>query len=311
MHINELEGRRRSADLRVRSRSAARPFETGGCLDVDSHVTRQESPVLRTVIADEDAAALLVQEALQLIGKVEVVGIAGNGMECLELCERHDLDALFLEIRLPGLSGIEVAERMSQLDHPPLIAFITKVDEYAVRAFELNAVDYIIKMNDLPAMVERISRTVERMQAALARNPSDPDELRAMIARLARQQAHPLQRMLPVRDAKEGTIRLLDPLEVIFITRRQRRTMLVTRQYAYPAYYTIDSLDERLDGEGFFRANPGTLINTRYIEHLLPNGDGSYDVFLKSDLSEGAEAYHTPVTLSRSRARQLLRMLHI
>jgi len=268
--------------------------------------------VIRVIIADdEEATAYLIQEALQMTGNVEVMAIASNGLECLQLYEQLHSDALFLDINMSQLGGIEVAESLMQTDNPPLIAFVTNFDDYAVRAFELNAVDYVVKISDLPTLVERIARTVTRMQTALEQKSPALDEIRAVIAHLSRQQLHPLQRKLPIRDTEEGTIRLLDPLDVICIIRQQRRTMLITRHNAYPTYYTVDSLDERLTTEGFFRANQGTLVNTRYIEHLLPNGDGSYDVFLKTELSGDAQALNTPVTVSRSRARQLLQMLNI
>lgn len=268
--------------------------------------------MIRTIIADdEEATAYLIQEALQMTGNVEVLAIASNGLECLQLFEQLHPDALFLDINMSQLSGIEVAESVMHTDHPPLIAFVTNFDEYAVRAFELNAVDYVVKISNLSTLMERITRTVERMQAALAQKSSALDEMRAVIAHLSKQQLHPLQRKLPIRDADEGTIRLLDPLDVLCVIRQQRRTLLVTRHSAYPTYYTVDSLDERLAPEGFFRANPGTLVNIRYIEHLLPNGDGSYDVFLKTEMSDDAQALKTPITVSRARARQLLQMLNI
>jgi len=268
--------------------------------------------VIRVVIADdEEATALLIQEALQMIGDVEVLGIASNGLECLQLFEELHPDALFLDINMSQLSGIEVAESVMQTENPPLIAFITNFDEFAVRAFELNAVDYIVKIGNLSTMMERISRTIERMHTALEQKSSALAEIRKVIAHLSQQQLHPLQRKLPIRDAEEGTIRLLDPIDVICIIRQQRRTMLVTRKNAYPTYFTIDSLDVRLADEGFIRANPGTLINSRYIDQLLPNGDGSYDVFLKTDLSGDVKTLQVPITVSRARARQLVQILNL
>jgi len=272
--------------------------------------------MIRAIIADdEEATAELLREVLERTSRVDVVGVAHDGVACLQLFEQLRPDALFLDIKMSQLSGIEVAESVLQTDNPPLIAFITNFDEYAVQAFALKAVDYVVKIGELSSFSERIAETVDRMDQALKQKSPMLDEMRELINHLSKQQLHPLQRKLPIRDVEQGTVRLLDPQDVLCIIRRDRRAMLVTRGNAYPTYYTMDGLEERLLNEGFFRANPGALINLRYIEHMVPNGDGSYDVFLKVGLSRRAEDVDnnflkTPITVSRSRAKQLLQILN-
>lgn len=265
--------------------------------------------MIRVIIADDEAAtAELIKEILEETGQVEVVGMASDGLECLQQFEEKKPDALFLDIKMSKLGGIEVAQSLIEMDTPPLIAFVTNFDDYAVKAFELKALDYVIKIEDLNSFQKRISKTAERIQMALDSKAPMLEDMRNMIEHLAKQQLHPLQRKLPIRDSDEGTVRLLDPKNVMFIERRNRKSTLITRDNAYPTYYTIDSLEERLADEGFYRANRGTLLNINYVEHLVPNGDGSYDVIFQNEKDWSPTS---SITVSRSRSKLLLNMLQM
>jgi len=267
--------------------------------------------MIRVIIADDEESTVeLVQDILLSSGLVEVVGIASDGLECLRLFEQLKPDALFLDIKMAELSGIEVAQNVMQTDEPPLVAFITNYDDFALRAFELKAIDYVIKISDLKTFTQRLLETVHRMENALQQREPVLLEMREMIAQLARQNLHPLQRKIPVRDQVEGTVRLLDPQDVICIVRQERRAMLITSGKVFPTYATIDQLSERLSSQGFFRANPGALINIQYIEHLIPNGDGSYDVLLQNGQGQG-QTLHQPITVSRSRAKELFKVIQM
>jgi len=264
--------------------------------------------MLRALIADDErSAGDVLQHLLEATGRVEVVARASDGVECLRKWEELSPDALFLDIRMPKVTGIEVAEIVLDSEDPPLVAFITGHDGYAVRAFELAAVDYVVKSIDLAQFQERIGHTVERMERALARGADVIDDLRDRVAQMSRLLANITQQpalpsRLPIKDYEEGTLRLIEPNSVIYAERRDRRVILHTREREFPTYFTIDRLEHRLQTQGFVRANPGALVNLRYIDHLIPNGDGSYDVVLKDEKG-------TTITASRSRAKALLESL--
>jgi len=110
---------------------------------------------------------------------------------------------------------------------------------------------------------------------------------------------------LPVRDYEQGTIRLVDPADLVYAQRRDRRVVLHTPTTRFPTYYTITRLRQRLAHAGFFQASASAIINLECVEHLIPNGDGSYDALLRL----GDQMVNVPI--SRSRSRELLRLLDV
>jgi len=259
--------------------------------------------MIRALIADDEAAsAELLRELLEDTGRVSVVGVAHDGPECLRLLEQLEPDVLFLDIRMPGMEGVEVAEAALDAEILPLLVFVTDYDEYAVRAFELAAIDYIVKPLEVEAFEQRIDQTVTRLEETLSRRAPTLRALQRSINGLARQQGQFVLRRLPVKDYEEGTVRLIPPSAVTHVERVGGQTVLHTKGKSFRTYYTIDRLEERLQSAGFFRASRGALLNMQYIEHLIPNGDGSYDAIVEA---EG----NPVVTVSRSRAQSLLRAL--
>ena len=260
------------------------------------------------VVDDQPTWARIIGDLLEATGKVEVVGQASNGTDCLQLVEKTAPDVLFLDVQMPDISGIEVAEIVVALDHPPLIVFITGYDEYAARAFELAAIDYVIKSDELQVLQDRIATTVERIERALDQKAPALEVLRETVAQLVGLQPSAPLYMLPIKDYEEDTVRLIDSSLIIYAAREGGRAVLHTTEKAFPTYYTIERLEQRLTSQGFMRINRGTLINLKYVEHLIPAGDGSYDVILKDG---NADMMFNDLTISRSRAKQLFTSLGI
>ena len=208
---------------------------------------------------------------------------------------------------MPDLSGIEVAEIVVALDHPPLIVFITGYDEYAVRAFELAAIDYVIKSDELQVLRDRIATTIERIERALDQKALALEVLRETVAQLVRLQPSVPLDTLPIKDYEESTVRLIDCSLIMYAAREGGRAVLHTAEKAFPTYYTIERLEQRLTSQGFMRINRGSLVNLKYVEHLIPLGDGCYDVILK----DGSGSMMHNLTVSRSQAKQLFTLLGI
>jgi PAS domain S-box-containing protein len=109
---------------------------------------------------------------------------------------------------------------------------------------------------------------------------------------------------IAVKDYEEGSVRLLDPSDLIYIERKQRQVIIHSREKDFPTYFTIEKLEKRLAGFGFYKANQGVLINLNYIEHMVANGDGTYDIILRGKKS-------ADITASRSGSKEILKDLQI
>lgn len=260
------------------------------------------------IVDDEPASRRLLREALEATAKVELLGEADNGLQALQLIEQVHPQVVFLDIQMGELSGLDVARILLEQERPPLIVFITAHDAYAVDAFDLAATDYVVKGLEWTDFAQRLSKTVDRIEQTLA-NPEAPElaSIHAALDKLAQRQVATATRKLPVKDYDEGTVRLLDPEKVVCIERKERRVVLRTVDKEYPTYFTIDRLEQRLSSMRFFRANPGALINLDYVEHLIPNGDGSYDVLL-TDIKGDVEG---SITVSRARSKALFDLLNL
>ena len=264
--------------------------------------------MIRAVIADDQLIWVgLLRDLLQATGRIEVVGEAATGSECLQLLEEKKPDVMFLDVQMPELSGIEVGEIALASDHPPLIVFITGHDEYAVKAFELSAIDYIVKGTEPREFQQRVVATVERLERALEQPPAAPQPSPVALSELAQEQWNLAARRLPIKDYEERTVRLVDPASVIYAAREGRRVVLHTGDKAFPTYYTIKQLEQRLAPLGFFRVNRGALINIEHVEHLISNDDGSYDVLLRD--RDGSVI--SGITVSRSRSKELFTVLGV
>jgi len=260
------------------------------------------------IVDDEPASRRLLKEALDATEKVELLGEADSGERGLQLIEELHPQIVFLDIQMGELSGLEVARILLEEEDAPLIVFITAHNAYAVDAFELAATDYVVKGLEWTDFAQRIAKTVERLHDKLA-SAETPElaSIREALDKLTQRQVAPATQKLPVKDYDEGTVRLIDPEKVVCIERKERRVVLRTVDHEYPTYFTIERLEQRLAGMRFFRANPGALINLDYVEHLIPNGDGTYDVLL-TDMKGDVEG---SITVSRSRSKALFELLNL
>jgi two-component system LytT family response regulator len=256
---------------------------------------------LRVVVADDErpARSFLVTQ-LRAFEDVDVVGEAANGAESVELIERVNPDLAILDLQMPEVDGLGVI-RLLRHDKTPLIAFITAYDEYAVRAFELNAVDYLLKPVEMPRLRQTINRAVERLERAELR-PGDGERVRAAANEYAAQSPASLLRWIPVR--KKDDILLVPVEEIVSIVANGELLDIVSRaNERYTITYRLKDLEARLDPSHFVRLSRGTIVNVGSIQRVTPLPGGTYVLRLKN----GQEHQ-----VSRLRARvlrdQLLRL---
>jgi two-component system LytT family response regulator len=248
---------------------------------------------LKVVLADDERPARAVLAEMIGVGtEAEVVGEAETGPEAVSVIERVRPDLAMLDLEMPEMDGLEVA-RTVRSERMPLLAFVTAYDEYAVRAFEVNAVDYLLK----PVAPERLLETFRRVRDRLAKPGWRQDQLahlRVAFAEYERSRTRFLER-LPVR--KNDDI-LMVPTEHIVSAVADGELLHVTtvRNEKHVISYRLKDLEARLDPARFVRLSRGILANTRLIARFSPMPGGTYLAIM----TNGQE-----LAVSRSQARVL------
>jgi two-component system LytT family response regulator len=235
---------------------------------------------IRIVVADDERPARsFLAGLLRTFEDVEVVGEAANGAECVELIERLSPDLALLDLQMPEVDGLGVV-RLVRREKLPLIAFVTAYDEYAVRAFEMNAVDYLLKPVDPTRLRATVNRAMERLERAEVR-PGDADRIRAAAAEYVALQPPALLRRIPVR--KRDDIFLVPVEQVASIVADGELLHITTRTGdRHTITYRLKDLEARLDPALFVRISRGTLLNIALIQKVTPMTGGTYVAVLQS-----------------------------
>lgn len=249
---------------------------------------------IRVIVADDERPArrFLVGLLKQCAG-VDLCGEAGSGEEALELIERTRPDLALLDLQMPGLGGLDVVRQLPA-DRMPLVAFVTAFDDYAIEAFELNAIDYVLK----PAERTRVEATIERARERLRRG--EPPGVRAAAlasATAAYEQVGRRQYLerLPVKRRDE--VVLLSVRQIACITAEGELLHITTvANERYTITHRLHALEARLDPRRFIRLGRGTLANLDLISRVSPMPGGTYT----ATLSNGPQ-----LSVSRSQSRIL------
>jgi two-component system LytT family response regulator len=229
---------------------------------------------LRVIVADDERPArTFLANLLRGFEDVEVVGEAANGAEAVELIEQHTPDLALLDLSMPEVDGLGVA-RLVRREKLPLIAFVTAYDEYAVRAFEVNAVDYVLKPVEPARLRATINRAIERVERAELR-PGDADRVRAAASDYAAMQPASLLRRIPVR--KRDDIFLVSVEQIVSIVADGELLHLTVRSgERYTITHRLKELETRLDPAQFVRVSRGTLLSLAMIQKITPMPGGTY-----------------------------------
>ena len=223
--------------------------------------TQAAASAFTAVVADDEAhlARHLVEQLAALWPALKVVATAANGVEAAAAIERLEPDIAFLDIRMPGLSGLEVAQG---IEGDTRVVFVTAHDEYAIEAFDREALDYLLK----PLTGERLARTVERLQRRLSDTLGDRGDAR--LARLL-QQLRPdavLQAPLRYVRASQGGLTHQIPIEeVMFFRALHKYTCVQTADGEHLIRTAIAELAPQLDASQFWQIHRSTLVNLRYL----------------------------------------------
>jgi two-component system LytT family response regulator len=232
---------------------------------------------IRVVIADDERPARsLLRSMLGNFPDVNLVGEAENGSEAIELIERTRPDLALLDLQMPEVDGLGVV-RLLRKERMPLVAFVTAHDQYAVRAFELNAVDYLLKPVDPARLRETINRAQERLEQSEDRG-SSADAVRAAAKAIESHENTAIAR-IPVR--KRNQI-VLVPVEQIasIIADGELLHIHTARNEKHTISYRLKDLEPRLAAAEFIRLSRGTLVNVALIGRVTPMTGGTYVVGL-------------------------------
>ena len=228
----------------------------------------------RAVIAEDEAA--LREQLRETLGAVwpelEVCAEAEDGIQALRAIERHAPDVLFLDIQMPGLTGLEVARHASGRCH---VVFVTAYDNYAVSAFEQGAIDYVMK----PFCAARIADSVRRLRE---RSSAAPPRLEGLLETLADKLQGKRRDHLRWITANQGPeTRLITMEEILYFRSDNKYTVVATADKDYLIRMPIRDLVEQLDPDLFWQIHRGTLVNVNCIAGLSRNFRGHLELRLK------------------------------
>ena len=201
-----------------------------------------------------------------------IAGVANNGVEAVDLWNQHRPDVAFLDIRMPGKTGLEVAAEIGDAAH---IVFITAFDEYAVQAFENGAADYLLK----PVETDRLATAVARVKKRLNSAPAD---LTGLLGHLLNQNAKSTASKLKwIRASLGNHTKLINVEEVLFFQSDTKYTRIVLKESEALVRTPLKELIDGLDEEIFWQVHRGTIINANAIDRAVREGPEKLVVHIK------------------------------
>ncbi len=220
-------------------------------------------PVTAIIADDEEnlRAGLYILLA-RLWPELKLLGQAKNGMEAVSLIEQKTPDIAFLDIKMPGMTGLEVARRVSEKCR---IVFISAFDQYAVNAFESEAVDYILK----PLTEQRLQTTIERLKKQMEIKQGKPDldlKIKKILQVLDHQDAPDYLKLIKVKTGSD--LRFIPVSQVIFFQADDKYTIVQTATHEYLIKTPIKDLEKKLDPKQFWRVHRSTVVNIERIKSV-------------------------------------------
>ena len=251
-----------------------------------------ETKHIRTIIVDDEPLGrTVIREMLRGDADIEIIGECANGHEAVELISHARPELLFLDVQMPEVNGFAV---LSALDELPLVIFVTAYDQYAVRAFDVHAVDYLLKPFDR----DRFGKAVQRAKAQLklAHNNAVNDRILALLEEQKAKTRY-LERLVVKAN---GRVFFLKTSELDWIEAEGNYVCLHVRKESYLLRETLSALEAQLDPQTFPRIHRSQIVNVERIRELQPWSHGEYHVILHDG---------TQLTLSRSYRERLHELL--
>ena len=258
-------------------------------------------PIATLIVDDEKPARDELAFLLKSFPEIRLVGQGKNGVEALSLIKEHSPDLVFLDVHMPGLDGFGVIKRLvDRKAKLPHIVFVTAFDNYAVQAFEVNAVDYVLKPFDRARLAKAIQRAKKILEAEGP--PALQLQLETLVSQIGAAKASQPVKLLVKTQQR---LLLVDADDVIFASIDDGIISVVAKDVEGSSNYrTIDELQESLDSERFWRPHRSYLVNINHIKEVVPWFKSSY-------MLKMADKRNSEIPVSRAqtkRLRSLLRM---
>ena len=262
-----------------------------------------DGPALRIIVVDDEQLAR--EELCFLLGQlegIEVAGQAGNGIEALRVVEETSPDLVMLDVQMPGLTGFEVARRLVRAGVETQFIFVTAYDQHAIEAFEVNAVDYLLKPVEAGRLATAVDRARRRIQTDRpATKERSTDEMERILQLLSDRQERREQLAVKVADR----FLLVQSDEVVHASVEDDVITVVTNSLSGTSNYrTLDELQARLDPAVFWRVHRSHLVNINKIKEIVPWFSRNY--ILKMRDGKGTE-----IPVSRSQTKRLREYLRL
>jgi two-component system LytT family response regulator/two-component system response regulator LytT len=244
------------------------------------------------IVDDEQLARDELAFLLKSFPQVHVAASADNGLDAVELIEKHSPDLVFLDVQMPGLDGLGVVRRLMESggDLPHFI-FATAYDQYAVEAFEVNAVDYLLK----PIEKERLALSIERIQKRQEAPAQNASRMEQLLARL-QSSVGPRTKLLV---NAQNRMFLVDAADVIYATIQDGLITIVSSYVEGQSNYrTIEELQSNLDPSSFWRVHRSYLVNINRIKEVVPWFKSSYQLRM-------SDKKQTEIPVSRAQTKRL------
>lgn len=229
------------------------------------------------------------RELRYLLGRIEgvtVVGEAANGAAAMQELRTLQPELVFLDVQMPGLSGVELSYLFDDLPRKPLLVFVTAYEEHAVQAFELDALDYILK----PFTLDRLRKSIDKARRYLRTEGGQPSQPAPAAA------PQPMEKRIPLYDGER--IVPTHPRHIFYVSSDEGRITVHAVHGRYTAKATIAELEERLAPHGFFRAHRSHLVNLNHVAEIIPWTGGSYKLIM-------SDKERSEILVSRYNAKDL------
>lgn len=247
------------------------------------------------IVDDEYPARHALRCLLRNFKNIEVLGEAANGLEALALVNALDYHVLFLDVSMPGMTGLELGAAIQELPKPPKIIFVTAHDEFAYKAFEVNAVDYLLK----PVDPERLQKAIDKLTRA-CQKATGSEEIPGKEG--GSQQPVPLIKIDRLPAENQGKTILVPESDIFYAFTEQDYIYIKTYQDKLVTRFTLKELEARLNPQFFFRTHRCYLVNLHKVKEIVPFFNGTYNLVVEDE-----EQSEVPV--SRAQAKKLRKIL--
>jgi len=259
-------------------------------------------PINTVIVDDERPARDELAYLLKGFPEINIIAQGKNGLEAVALIKEHDPDLVFLDVQMPGLDGFGVIKKLVERKlRIPQIVFATAYDNYAIQAFEVNAVDYVLK----PFDKSRIARAIQRARKMIETQTTAAERLEQLVSQLAAAKQNPPSPAVKVLISTQQRLLLVDAEDMIFASIDGGMITVVARDLEGSSNYrTLEEMEEALASDIFWRPHRSFLVNIHHIKEVIPWFKSTY--MLKMD-----DKKQTQVPVSRSQTKRLRELFKV